>query len=190
CAPASQLRQFGGNTMGTTYRVSYVAANATPPSEKAVEDLLHAINQSVSTYIESSMISTINKSTDTQAWHPIDTHFLKILTRSRSIHDATGGAFNPALGPLINAWGFGTVRSEILPDDASVQALLKVCSLEAFELQESPPAVRKRIANATLDFGGIAKGYGVDAIAELLEHAGIQNYLVEIAGEVRARGKR
>jgi thiamine biosynthesis lipoprotein len=177
--------------MGTTYRVSYIAtADVTPPSEKAVEELLHAINQSVSTYIESSTISAINAATNTEEWHPIDAHFLKIFTRSRAIYEATGGAFNPALGPLINAWGFGSVRSEVLPDDATVQALLKLSSFDAFELQDSPPAVRKRLPGATLDFGGIAKGYGVDAIAELLDHAGVQNYLVEIAGEVRAKGRR
>jgi thiamine biosynthesis lipoprotein len=177
--------------MGTTYRVSYIAtADVTPPSEKAVEELLHAINQSVSTYIESSTISTINASINTEEWHPVDAHFLKNFIRSRAIYEATSGAFNPALGPLINAWGFGSVRSEVLPDDATVQALLKVCSFDAFELKDSPPAVRKRIPGATLDFGGIAKGYGVDAIAELFDHAEVQNYLVEIAGEVRAKGHR
>jgi len=191
CTPASHTRHFSGHTMGTTYRVTYVARTAaTPPSQQAVEDLLHEINASVSNYIETSLISQLNASRDISASHAVDRHFAAIFRRSREIYEDTGGAFNPALGPLIDAWGFGPKQPQALPDDSTVRALLKVSSFDAFDLQESPAVVRKRIAEAQLDFGGIAKGYAVDTIAALLDNSGVQDYLVEIAGEVRAKGKR
>jgi len=177
--------------MGTTYRVTYVAKTSdTPPSQQAVEDLLHEINASVSNYIETSLLSQLNAARDTSALHPVDRHFAAIFRRSREIYDDTGGAFNPALGPLIDAWGFGPKQPQALPDESTVRTLLKLSSFDAFDLQESPAGVRKGIAESQLDFGGIAKGYAVDKIADLLNDSGVQDYLVEIAGEVRARGKR
>jgi thiamine biosynthesis lipoprotein len=176
--------------MGTTYRVTYVVSpGVTPPGGRAVEDLLQAINQSVSTYIPSSAISQINSSRDAEAWHPIDDHFAVLFRRSRSIYEDTHGAFNPAVGPLVDAWGFGSKPLDVLPDDSTIRKLLPTVSFDAFDLRDSPLAVRKRIPEAQLDFGGIAKGYAVDAIAYLLDEAHVQDYLVEIAGEVRARGR-
>jgi thiamine biosynthesis lipoprotein len=112
-----------------------------------------------------------------------------VFRRSRAIYDETKGAFNPAVGPLVRAWGFGPDEPETLPGDGEIRALLKLVSFEAFELRDSPPAVRKHLAGAQLDFGAIAPGYAVDAIGSLLERHGVTNYLVEIGGEVRARGK-
>jgi thiamine biosynthesis lipoprotein len=175
--------------MGTTYHVTYVlAAGVSPPSEKAVESLLQDINQSVSTYIPSSAISQLNNSRNPGELHPADRHFAAVFERSREIYSATHGAFNPAVAPLVNAWGFGPTQPEVLPDDAAIKRLLPTVSLEAFTLQKSPPAIRKQLAESQLDFGGIAKGYAVDAVAALLDQAHIENYLVELAGEVRARG--
>jgi thiamine biosynthesis lipoprotein len=181
------MTRIHGNTMGTTYQVSYVGSGL---PQKAIDDLLEEINRSMSTYIESSMISQINVSTDPAIWHPVDDHFETVFRRAREIYKDTNGAFNPAVGPLVNAWGFGPNPVEELPDDATVHALLQVSSFDAFELRDSPPAVRKASADARLDFSAIAKGYAVDAIATFIEEAGSNDYLVEIGGEVRARGRR
>jgi thiamine biosynthesis lipoprotein len=193
CARFGGVTQFGGNTMGTTYQVTYVLAVGSAGDEaraaRAVEDLLASITQSLSTYIETSVISRINASTDTAAWHPVDSHFETVFRRARAINEDTGGAFNPAIGPLVNAWGFGPDGPQALPDDDAIRALLAVASFDAFDLRVSPPAVRKRIAGAKLDFNAIAEGYAVDAIAALLEQGGVKNYLVEIGGEVRAKGQ-
>jgi thiamine biosynthesis lipoprotein len=95
-----------------------------------------------------------------------------------------------AVGPLVEAWGFGPKDAESSPDDKTVRALLNVVRFEAFELRESPPAVRKAIPEAKLDFSAIGEGYAIDAIGELMESHGIQEYLVELGGEIRARGHR
>jgi thiamine biosynthesis lipoprotein len=93
------------------------------------------------------------------------------------------------VGPLVNAWGFGPDGPETLPDDNTIRTLLKLSSFDIFELRDSPPAVRKQVADARLDLNAIAEGYASDAIGGLLEQRGVKNYLVELGGEVRARGK-
>jgi thiamine biosynthesis lipoprotein len=90
---------------------------------------------------------------------------------------------------LVKAWGFGPDGPQALPDEATIRALLEVVSFEAFELRDSPPAVRKQIPGAQLDFNAIAEGYAIDEIAARLEKGNIENYLIEIGGEVRARGQ-
>ena len=188
CAEPPPERQFSGKTMGTIYQVKYVAGLDPIEARKDTDALLTEINQSMSTYIEDSTISRINGSQNLDEWHPIDKHFEAVFRRSCEIYKDTSGAFNPAVGPLVSAWGFGREVPERMPDGKTVRALLEVAKLEAFELRPSPPAIRKHIAGAKLDFGGIAKGYGVDAVGELLEQRGVKDYLVEIAGEIRARG--
>ena len=181
--------QFGGNTMGTTYRVTYALESRNKVVAKATEELLQEINRSLSTYDKTSLISAINASSDTGVWHPVDKHFAAVFRRSRQIYEDTGHTFNPAVGPLVNAWGFGPEDHDASPDDTRVRDLLKVVRFEAFELQDSPPAVRKTIADAKLDFSAIGEGYAIDAIGEMLESNSVKDYLVELGGEVRARGR-
>jgi thiamine biosynthesis lipoprotein len=194
CTRLDEAAPLRGKTMGTTYQVTYVSAEWTAGTRrqqlaKAIDDLLAEINQSMSTYIETSTISQINASSDLDEWHPIDKHFQIVLQRSREVYKDTNHAFNPAVGPLVNAWGFGPEDPETLPDAMAVRALLNVVNFDSFEFRDSPPAVKKHIAGAKLDFSAIAKGYGVDAVGSLLEQDGVKDYLVEIGGEVRARGQ-
>jgi thiamine biosynthesis lipoprotein len=194
CTRPDEATLLRGKTMGTSYQVTYVSSDwrATAPRQQlasAIEGLLAEINQSMSTYMETSTISQINASADLENWHPVDRHFQIVFQRSREIYADTNHAFNPAVGPLVNAWGFGPDDPETLPDEAAVRTLMKVVNFDSFEFRESPPGVRKTLAGSKLDFSAIAKGYGVDAIGSLLEDHGVMNYLVEIGGEVRARGQ-
>src|SRR5688572_2683373 len=195
CARPGSIAMLGGQTMGTTYSVQYASAewgsaSAQMQISKAIEGKLAEINQSMSTYIPSSIISQINVSNDIQQWHAVDLHFETVLRRSREIYSDTSHAFNPAVGPLVNEWGFGPDAPEVLPDTATVEGLLKLADFDSFEFRQSPPALRKHSAAARLDFSAIAKGYGVDALASLLDQRGVTDYVVEIGGEVRASGQR
>ena len=194
CAKPNAVTSIQGDTMGTTYKVTFIARESVGESREAVATaiarLLDDINQSLSTYIDTSTIFQINASTDLQQWHPVDRHFEIVLQRSREVYEDTGYAFNPAVGPLVNAWGFGPEQPETLPDRSTVEALLRVTNFDSFEFRNSPPALRKHVAGARLDFSAIAKGYGVDALGALLEDRGVTDYVVEIGGEVRARGQR
>lgn len=174
--------------MGTTYRVTYASpAVAVEDVSVMVDALLEDINASLSTYIETSLISRIN-SGGPSIWHEIDDHFAIVFDEARLLHEDTEGTFNPAVGPLVEAWGFGPAGAVSLPDDRTIRLLLELVDFRAFERQASPPAVRKTRDGAQLDFSAIAKGYGVDAVGELLESRSIESYLVEIGGEVRTRG--
>ncbi|GMQ80637.1 MAG: FAD:protein FMN transferase [Rhodothermia bacterium] len=183
------LFELSGQTMGTTYRLTYASSeNREASLKEEVEQLLRAINQSLSPFIESSLISRINASRDTAQTFAIDRHFEIVFQHAQYIHDLTNGAFNPALGPLIRAWGFGKDEPRTL-DSTEVNDLLQFTSLEIFSFEgDDPPRLRKQKAEGELDFGAIAKGHAVDELGALLESVGIFDYLVEIGGEVRARG--
>lgn len=189
CAASPEPLRFGGDTMGTTYQVTYVPAG-NRVDKKVVDDLLDEITQSLSTYLSTSKISVINLSTDTSAWHPLDHHFERVFRRSQEIYKDTAGAFNPAVGPLVHAWGFGPDGPRERPSDSEIHRLVGLAKFESFELRSSPPSLRKTLADARLDFNAIAGGYAVDAVGELLERAGVKDYVVEIGGEIRVRGKQ
>lgn len=177
-----------GRTMGTSYQVSIpFEALDTATAQTEIDELLVALNQSVSTYIESSLISTINSSPDTSTVHILDDMFVAIYKASASIFEATNGAFNPAIGPLVQAYGFGSEE----PQDLSapvIDSLLALVNFESFSLNEELNTLKKTVPGTRLDFSAIAKGYGVDLVGEYLESNGVNNYFVEIGGEVRTRG--
>lgn len=173
--------------MGTTYRVSVVTEPSRLASLKTSTDqLLVEINASLSTYIETSLISTINASTDTSTRHPVDHHFATVFKKAREVFTITDGNFNPAIGPLASAWGFGP-KKEALPATTKVDSLLLLIDFNDFYWQSSN-TLSKRLPQSQLDFNAIAKGYGVDAVAVLLTDAHINNFFVEIGGEVRTKG--
>lgn len=181
--------EVSGRTMGTTYRLTYYSGeNLDVNLTKEVERLLIEINQSLSPFIDSSLLSRINTSRDTAEAHLIDRHFKTVFEHAQYIHAITNGAFNPALGPLIRAWGFGRDEPHDL-DSTQVSDLLQMTSLATFRIEEGDSQhLRKQNAEGELDFGAIAKGYAVDQLGLLLANLGIPDYLVEIGGEVRARG--
>jgi len=187
--PTPPISQLTGRTMGTTYQVSIpFEVLDLPAAKQEIDQLLFDLNQSVSTYIDTSLISTINASLDTSALHPLDDTFLAIYKASEQIYHATAGIFNPAIGPLVEAYGFGSEE----PQDVSsmqVDSLLALVNFESFVVNEEQKSLRKTTPGARLDFSAIAKGYGVDVVGTYLETNGVTNYFVEIGGEVRTRGQ-
>jgi len=171
-----------GQTMGTTYSIKYL-----DPRERLFKDeidsILREFNQSLSTYISDSEISEFNRSMSVTFELP---YFYPVLAKSREVYEKTGGAFNPAVMPLVNAWGFGP-ESSALPDSSAVDSLRQLVQFDAVIFDES--SAEKDIEDLQLDFSAIAKGYGVDVIFEFLEGHGIDNLFVEIGGEVRCKGK-
>lgn len=175
--------------MGTTYNITFVGAPATGAQLKpSVDSLLVAINASMSTYIPSSLISQLNASQEIENPMAIDDHFAAVFARSIEIHELTASAFNPAIGPLIAAWGFGAQEPRALTDE-EVSTLKEHTDFSVFQFDAQNQTVSKSNPNAQIDFSAIAKGYGVDAVGLFLEQKGINNYFVEIGGEVRTRGQ-
>jgi len=189
------LVRLEGKTMGTTYHISYKpvrqesSAMKDEPSIMKVEidSLLVAFNNSVSTYIPSSTISRVN-GPDTLV--EVDAYFTKVLTRAWEVSETTGGAFDVTVMPLVNGWGFGYTDT-IRMDSAIVDSLRQLVDYHNVSLTEKAGKyiVHKKDKRIQVDFSAIAKGYGVDVVAQLLEQKGIEDYMVEIGGEVRTRGK-
>lgn len=178
-----------GLTMGTSYSVKWVSKDADTASiHVAIEQQLKDINQSMSTYIDSSELSQLNRSDSTE-WSPVSSALFDVLSLSSSISRKTSGAFDVTVGPLVNLWGFGP-DGRILhaPDDAQIQQALARIGATRFELNAQQQQVRKTEPQLYIDLSAVAKGYAVDSVASLLESKGISRYLVEIGGELRANG--
>ncbi len=192
--PSASLHQFSGQTMGTTYSVKIVKETPGPrpiPYERiqpAVDSLLREVNRQMSTYQVDSEISRFNQFRDT-TWFAISEDFAKVLQASYRISEASGGAFDFTVGPLVNLWGFGPEkRDSFIPDSTELRRRQALVGYQKIQVRRHPPAVKKNHPEMYCDLSATAKGFGVDKICEYLESLTLQNYLVEIGGEVRARG--
>jgi len=182
--PKEQLHKFSGATMGTTYNIVY-AGEARAGLQAGVDSLLLVVNAALSTYIPTSNISLINQAQN-KAWadNLVQVNFRK----SFEIWQLSQGAFDPTVGPLVNAWGFGFQKMQGNTDSAGIDSLLQFVGFDKVKLEND--TIFKSHPNIVLDFSAIAKGYGVDAVALYLESVGVQNYIVEIGGELRAAGEK
>ncbi len=182
-----------GKTMGTTYTVKYINKITNPNKERIqnkIDSVLVLVNEEMSTYIPSSEISKFNSFHDT-TWFNVSEDFVIVLRQAEYIADVSGGYFDPTIEPLVNLWGFGPEKRERkLPSKNEIDSAKKLVNFALIETRLSPPAIKKRKNNIYLDLSSIAKGYGVDKVSDFLEEKGIESYLVEIGGELKAHGRK
>lgn len=182
-----------GKTMGTTYSVKYIDQAAGQSKEQIhanIDSVLVLVNSEMSTYIPSSEISRFNSFRDT-TWFDVSEDFVIVLRQAEYIADVSGGYFDPTIEPLVNLWGFGPEKRERkLPSESEIDSAKKLVNFGLIETRLTPPAIKKRKSNIYLDLSSIAKGYGVDKVSDFLEEKGIENYLVEIGGELKAHGRK
>ncbi|MEZ5661986.1 MAG: FAD:protein FMN transferase [Burkholderiaceae bacterium] len=191
CTREQAYLQFEGATMGTRYHIRFQPPSAAFDAaalQMAVDARLDVLNASLSTYRADSVITAFNEAAPGKDV-PIDADFERVLDLSRQVYQASGGAFDPTVGGLVNLWGFGWPKLEQpltrLPAPEAIEAARG--RFEAVE-QPAPGRLVKR-APLRLDFSAIAKGYGVDLIAGVMQGQGIAHYMVEIGGEVATRGQ-
>lgn len=170
-----------GQAQGSTYQIKYQSPEGQNFSEE-IEDIFRRIDLSMSTYVPSSLISQINKG-DTLV--KVDSLFMTVLNRSLEIAEETSGDFDPTVGPLVNLWGFGfkKIRQDVSSD--TVQQVLDHVGFESIHIEGMSVSIPK---DFNVDFNAIAQGFTVDYIADFLEEQGVSHYMVEVGGEVRARG--
>ncbi|PTN38914.1 FAD:protein FMN transferase [Desulfonatronum sp. SC1] len=184
---------FRGKTMGTAYtvRATHAPASALSGLEKAIQDRLEQINASMSVYRPESEISRFNALSMGESM-PISEDFEYVLRVSAQVHDQTGGAFDPTVNPLLDIWGFGPEaanrESWRPPPEEAVRHALASVGLHMVDASTSG-RLGKLHPDVQLDMGAVAKGFAVDALAELLEDRGIRDYLVDIGGDVRVSGR-
>jgi thiamine biosynthesis lipoprotein len=189
--PEQQVALLQGSTMGTGYsiQIPFPAESVTAAAlHREIEVTLERINGQMSTYLEDSELSRFNADRSTD-WFPVSAELAGLVGEALQVSELTGGAFDPTVGPLVNLWGFGPHEdARSVPTDREIEAAAKRVGFDKLSVREEPPALKKSVAGLYLDLSAMAKGYGVDRIAGLLDAAGIGNYLVEIGGEVRGRG--
>ena len=178
-----------GRTMGTTYNIKVVATPEQVESLKLhtqIGEVLKQVNKEMSTYIPDSEISLFNKSNSDDVFE-ISDGFARVLKESIRLGELSSGKLDITVGPLVNLWGFGPEqRPETVPSDENLANARARVGLQYLHLTDNQ--LSKDIPNLYIDLSTTAKGYGVDAVAELIETNGINNYLVEIGGEMRLKG--
>ncbi|MEM7018363.1 MAG: FAD:protein FMN transferase [Pseudomonadota bacterium] len=188
----SRLTELNGRTMGTTYTVKIVDLPQSIEQKtlhQKIDAVLVQVNNVMSTYQSDSELSLFNQNQSTD-WIDISPELLSVVQAAREISELSNGAFDVTVGPLVNLWGFGpdVNLEDALPAAEKINEVRERVGYQKVELHPSPPAMRKAIPDVYIDLSSIAKGYGVDQIATLLEVSNIQNYLVEVGGELRAHG--
>lgn len=179
---SSSFEKLEGLAFGTTFHITMDDA-AEKIKETQIDSLIHAVNRSLSTYLPNSDISKINRGDTTIL---ADDLFQEVFDKSYRLFSETDGAFDPTIGTLVNAWGFGPGKRISHMEKKTVDSLLVYVGFDQLRLENHK--VLKAHAETFIDFNAIAKGFAVDVMGRYLELQGIQNYLVEIGGEIRARG--
>lgn len=182
---------FVGNTMGTTYSVKIVDEGFTDSEQIKLEidSILIIVNQQMSTYIKNSELSLFNKLEDT-SWFKVSGDLSKIMNQALEVAGESEGFYDITVGPIVNLWGFGPnfIPSKI-PTASEINKVKKNLGNKNITIDLANSFVKKSVPDLYCDLSSIAKGFGVDRVALYLEKLGYDNYMVEIGGEVRTKGR-
>jgi thiamine biosynthesis lipoprotein len=192
CEGAPDKVTLQGQTMGTYWRVSYLAEGGAPAPaavKTQLEDALVAVNASMSTWDPQATISQFNNGESLEPF-PIEPAFATVVAAAQAVSAASGGAFDVTVGPLIDLWGFGAggERRAAPPSAEAIGEAQARVGFGKLVVRADPPSLQRTAPGVEVDLSALAKGYGVDVLAAVLGEAGLGNYLVDIGGEVRARG--
>jgi len=185
CNQSNHVEIITGEAMGTTYRIKIVghAKNITPTIEK----LLAQLDQDLSTWRDDSWVSNFNRAPAGSSFE-MPPSVAELLAISKLYSNQTDGLFDPTIGGLIRLWGFGAWRSEWHrnPSDTEISAAREASGFNNLHIEGSQ--LTKRHSDLMLDFSGIAKGYAVDRIADILQTAGYEDFIIEFGGDLLATG--
>ena len=188
--PAAQAREYTiqGRTMGTFYTVKLVSSRQQSMNlwQKQIDIRLAQVNAGLSMYDPDSDLSRFNRTEPGQPFR-LSRDFARVMDTARTVFTLTGGAWDGTVKPLVDLWGFGTRQpTDTLPDPDAIAEALALTGFQHLVFENTH--VKKTKPGITLDLGAIAKGYGVDAVAGVLTRAGIDDFLVEIGGELYGSG--
>lgn len=192
--PQEKLVHIQGQTMGTYYQVKYLLTPELSDKKQLqieqlqplIDEQLELVNNQMSTYRPQSELSLFNKAQHKQ---PVSPATIKVVSKALQIAEQTDGAFDVTVGPLVNLWGFGPDKKPSkVPSDSLIKTTQAKVGSQYLSIQDKQLVKAK--PELYVDLSSIAKGYGVDVIAEFLESKGIVNYLVDIGGELRVHGTK
>jgi len=173
---------LAGEALGTTYNITIITTE-TMEIQNEIDSVFRAVNKSMSTYLPDSDISRINRGDSTIV---VDTMFREVMGISEEVYEKTQGYFDPTVGVLVNAWGFGPGQ-EMVMDSSTVDSLLVYVGFNKIALSQDH-TVLKRQPGISLDFNAVAKGYTIDRLAAVLDKYNVQDYLIELGGELVGKG--
>lgn len=182
CEKSPRKHKIQGNALGTTYSVNYYTDNYRDFKPK-FDSIFQVMNQSLSTYLPNSDISKLNRGIDVK----VDEHFKNVFKTSKSIYKNTDGYFDPSIGIMVNTYGFGPEQYHIEMTPKTIDSLMNFVGFDKFDLKDE--TLKSELSSFYLDFNAIAKGYAVDVLADFLKSKNIQDFFVEIGGEVVASGQ-
>jgi len=183
CGGNQPTQTITGSTMGTSYTVKAIGSSV---SKLQIEQALSQVNKTFSTWDKNSELSLLNQK-PINKWIDVSDELFFVLSQSQKIHQQTQGYFDPGMGRLIDAWGFGVTKTAKKPGRAQVSELLPLSSIQYLQLNNGQV---KKTRDIHINLSAIAKGFGVDQVANLLKEHQVKNFLVEIGGEVIASGKK
>jgi FAD:protein FMN transferase len=178
-----EYMRIAGFTQGTTYHITYESKSG-EDLQTSIDSLLTDFDKSLNTYLPNSLISRFNKN---EPGLHADRKFTDVFIKSYEVYKKTDGAFDITVAPIVNALGFGTSKDTLDVDSTMIDSLLLYVGMEKVKLQDD--TLVKTDSHVMLDVNALAQGYSVDVVADYLESRNIRNYMVEIGGEIRARGK-
>jgi thiamine biosynthesis lipoprotein len=193
CSPQKpEFVKIAGRTMGTTYHITYrpftKGASSAEEVKTKIDQILERVNNLMSTYRPKSQISQFNSNISTDPF-VIDSEFFSVVTLAQKISDLSDGAFDITVGPAVNRWGFGPLKRQGVPSESELKKIKSIIGYKKLKLINKTHSLQKKVANLYIDLSAIAKGYGVDAVSNYLNSIQSQDYLVEIGGEIRVKGK-
>jgi thiamine biosynthesis lipoprotein len=180
CKKATENIKYSGPIFGTYFNVTYYSQEQ-KEFKTAVDSLFEVVNRSMSTYRTDSDISKFNRNEPVR----VDAHFKTVFRASKTIYQETQGVFDPTIGNVVNAWNFGPDEDKFLTDSATISRLMRYVGFDKVRM-EGDTFIRPD--SVYLDFNAIAKGYAIDVVADFLAAQGIEDYLVDIGGDLRAGG--
>ena len=179
CRKAEEFHTASGSVWGTTYHITY--RSATDLSDSVLAEM-RRVELSLSAFDANSLLTAVNAGrTDS-----VDSRFEQVFAVAKRVYELSHGAFDPTVGPLVELWGFGRNRTAALPDSVAVAAALERVCFDRCIIAEH--RVQRPRSDVQFDFSAIAKGYGVDCVAAMLQRNGVTDFMVEIGGEVAVSG--
>lgn len=182
-SPTEKIQIIRGEAQGSTYGIKYIS-NSDKDLQQSVDSILEVIDLSMSTYRPESIISKINRGERVQ----IDNHFENVFKASQTIWKQSNGMFDPTVGILVNAWGFGANKNQNNLTQIQIDSLKNFVGFNKVQLTDEK-FIEKENPAIFFDFNAIAQGYTVDVIADFLKSKGITNFVVEVGGEIYLSGK-
>lgn len=186
------MPSLSGMTMGTSWSVKYWSDQPLPDQNEVLLSItrrLESIDRMMSTYRQDSDLSRFNRSRSLD-WQPVPGELAKVVAEAQRISELSNGAYDVTIDHLINLWGFGPSRTnDKIPSQEQIRNIMQATGYKKIDVSEKPPQLRKKHPDVSINLSSIAKGFAVDEVAAELDKLGINNYILEIGGELTTAGK-